>query len=429
MTRSVLPAMAICSLAATLFAAEPTPFYLHDGDRVVFYGDSITDQRLYTLYTELYALTRYPSLNVSFVHSGWGGDRVTGGGGGPVDLRLKRDVVTYQPTIVTIMLGMNDGGYTKHKAENDEAFKTGFQHIVESLRQQIPGLRITAIKPSPFDDVTRPFTISPDGYNAILVSYGAWIDTYAAVAKIDVADLNSGVVQVVRNADLADRSNAPKIIPDRVHPGPAGHLIMAEQLLKSWNARAVVSAVAIDAGASAGPQVTQEEHAHINGLTAEGGGLRWTETEDALPLPLAPMAEADDTGVIALALKNSDIWTALNDETLRVTGLASGHYIIRIDGMGAGEFSNTVLQEGINLAMYHTPMTEQSMQVLKLTTVHTQIHNLRWRNVQVPLQETPQATIESALAAMDKAETDIVKQQRETAKPKAHQFELVAVPR
>lgn len=427
MNRSVLPAITVCCLTGILFAAEPASFYLHDGDRVVFYGDSITDQRLYTLYTELYALTRYPSLNVSFVHSGWGGDRVTGGGGGPVDLRLKRDVVAYQPTVVTLMLGMNDGGYTQHKAANDEAFKTGFQHIVESLRQQIPGLRITAIKPSPFDDVTRPFTISPDGYNAILVSYGAWIDTYAKGARMDVADLNSGVVQVVRKADLADRSNAGKIIPDRVHPGPAGHWIMAEQLLKSWNARAVVSAVTIDAGAGAAPQVTREEYAHVTGLAAEGG-LRWTETEQSLPLPLAPMSEADDTGVIALALKNSDLWTALNDETLRVTGLAPGHYILRIDGMGAGEFSNAVLQEGINLAMYHTPMTEQSMQVLKLTTVHTQIHNLRWRNVQVPLQGTPPATIESALAAMDKAEADIVALQRETARPKAHRFELEAVP-
>lgn len=291
MIRSVLRVIAVCLLAGTLLAVEPAPFYLHDGDRVVFYGDSITDQRLYTLYTELYALTRYPSLNISFVHSGWGGDRVTGGGGGPVDLRLKRDVVAYQPTVVTIMLGMNDGGYTKHKAENDDAFKTGFQHIVESLKQQIPGLRITAIKPSPFDDVTRPFTISPDGYNVILVSYGDWIDTYAKEAKIDVADLNSGVVQVLRNADLADRSNAPKIIPDRVHPGPAGHLIMAEQLLKSWNARAVVSAVTIDAGADAAPQVTREEYSHITGLAAEGG-LRWTETEQIF----ATSAGANDGG-------------------------------------------------------------------------------------------------------------------------------------
>src|SRR5438067_456424 len=86
-------------------------FYLHDGDRVVFYGDSITDQRLYTVFTETYVLTRFPKKNIAFVHSGWGGDRVTGGGGGPIDLRLKRDVVAYRPTVMTIMLGMNDGSY------------------------------------------------------------------------------------------------------------------------------------------------------------------------------------------------------------------------------------------------------------------------------------------------------------------------------
>ena len=48
-----------------------------------------------------------------------------------------------------------------------------------------------------------------------------------------------------------------------------------------------------------------EEYAHITGRKAEGGPRR-TETEDSLPRPLAPMMEADDTGVIALALKNSD---------------------------------------------------------------------------------------------------------------------------
>src|SRR5436190_9846507 len=83
-------------------------FYLHDGDRVVFYGDSITDQRLYTTFTESYVVTRFPKMNVSFVHSGWGGDRVTGGGGGSIDVRLKRDVFAYHPTVMTIMLGMND---------------------------------------------------------------------------------------------------------------------------------------------------------------------------------------------------------------------------------------------------------------------------------------------------------------------------------
>ena len=65
---------------ATVAASQQFP--LKDGDTVVFYGDSITDQRLYTTFTESYVITRFPTLNVAFTHSGWGGDRVTGGGGG-----------------------------------------------------------------------------------------------------------------------------------------------------------------------------------------------------------------------------------------------------------------------------------------------------------------------------------------------------------
>ena len=51
----------------------PGGFYLRNNDTVVFYGDSITEQRLYTLFAEAFVVTRYPELNVKFVHSGWGG--------------------------------------------------------------------------------------------------------------------------------------------------------------------------------------------------------------------------------------------------------------------------------------------------------------------------------------------------------------------
>src|SRR6202790_1451097 len=100
----------LCFVCASNLVAQ-RDFYLKDGDRVVFYGDSITDQRLYTTFTESYALTRFPQMKIDFVHSGWGGDRVTGGGGGPIDVRLQRDVLPYKPTVLTIMLGMNDGRY------------------------------------------------------------------------------------------------------------------------------------------------------------------------------------------------------------------------------------------------------------------------------------------------------------------------------
>src|ERR671934_2548253 len=68
-------------------ARAQSGFALQDDDRVVFYGDSITDQRLYTTFVEDYTVTRFPRWSIRFIHSGWGGDRVTGGGGGPIDLR------------------------------------------------------------------------------------------------------------------------------------------------------------------------------------------------------------------------------------------------------------------------------------------------------------------------------------------------------
>src|SRR4051812_50047781 len=94
---------AICS------AAEKSGFYLKEGDRVVFYGDSITDQRLYTTFAETFIVTRFPKMNVTFIHSGWGGDRVTGGGGGPIDQRVQRGGFSFQTTPLTHMLGVEEG--------------------------------------------------------------------------------------------------------------------------------------------------------------------------------------------------------------------------------------------------------------------------------------------------------------------------------
>ncbi len=81
--------------------ANARGFYLHNGDTVVFYGDSITEQNYYNQWVELYTATRFPWMRVHFYGAGVGGDRVTGGGGGPIDQRLERDVFSEKPTVVT----------------------------------------------------------------------------------------------------------------------------------------------------------------------------------------------------------------------------------------------------------------------------------------------------------------------------------------
>ena len=411
-------------LGCALSAGAADSFYIKNGDRVVFYGDSITDQRLYTVITETYIVTRYPGLDVTFVHSGWGGDRVSGGGGGPVDVRLKRDVIAYKPSVMTIMLGMNDGSYRAETEATDKTFFDGFRHIVETMKAAEPGIRITAIQPSPYDDVTRP-PMFPGGYNQVLISFSKWIGNYAEQAGLYVADLNTPMVAMLRKANELDPEEAQTILKDRVHPSFSGHLIMAEALLKSWDARPEVSAVEINAGGSKAA-VTKAEYSHVSDL-AKSGNLTWTETDESLPLPFASWQKNWGAGPIPLVLRSSNVARDLNDESLKVNGLRNGVYTLKIDGEPVATFNNDELGRGVNLALLETPMSKQAKKVYDLTVSHCDVHNDRWRTVQVPLAEDNLAAAQPAMQSMDTLEAAILEKRKEASKPQAHKFELVPV--
>ena len=268
------------TLAAAAFAQSG--FQIKPNDTVVFYGDSITDQRMYTVLAETYIVTRFPQYNVRFVHSGWGGDRVTGGGGGPVEERIKRDVIPYKPTVVTVMLGMNDGSYRAFDEAIFKRYSTGYEKLVDMIRAGAPGIRMTFIQPSPYDDITRDPNFN-GGYNDVLVRYGAFLKELAGrtdAAKI--ADLNTGVVEMLKRANAVDPENAKKIVPDRIHPAWGGHLIMAAELLKSWGAPKLVTNVEIDAAAG---RIVNAENATVSEWKS-GAGYSWRQKDAALPMPL-----------------------------------------------------------------------------------------------------------------------------------------------
>jgi lysophospholipase L1-like esterase len=409
------PLVALCLMAAwtPLLRAQGT-FALHDGDRVVFYGDSITDQRLYTTFVETYVVTRFPTMKVSFVHSGWGGDRVTGGGGGPIDVRLKRDVYAYKPTVVTVMLGMNDASYQPFKQSIFDTYAEGYRHLVSSLRSNLPGVRLTLIVPSPFDDVTRPPTFE-GGYNQVLTRYGDFVRSLAQKEGATVADLNTPVVAALEKANQLDRSLAPHLIFDRVHPGPGGQLLMAEALLKAWNAPPMVSAVEIDASAG---KVTRQESTRLDDLKT-GETITWTQTDAALPMPI----NLKDP-VIALAARSSDVEKALNQQTLRVTGLNRMTYTLRIDGKDIAQLREAQLREGVNLGEFDTPMMEQASNVHSLTLRHNDIHFDRWRAYQVPMEGANYPSLSRVLTALDSLESEVIAERERMVRPVAHRFEL-----
>ena len=394
-------------------------FALKDGDRVVFYGDSITDQRLYTTFTETYAVTRFPRANVTFVHSGWGGDRVTGGGGGPIDVRLDRDVVAYKPTVVTIMLGMNDASYQPFRDPIFNTYARGYEHIVEKLKADVPGVRLTLIKPSPYDDITRKPKFD-EGYNSVLIRYGDFIRELAQKSGADFADLNTLVTDATRKAFESDPEGAVKLNPDRVHPAPGGQLLMAYALLKAWNAPSTVSYVAIDArGGKEPPTTTSTECAAVTELAGDGP-IRWTQLDEALPFPI-DLKDAPTE----LAVRSSDIVAGLDRQVVKVVGLDADSHSLSIDGKPVGTFSKAQLAEGVNLATLPTPMLEQAASVHQLTLKRAKAHQQRWRDVQVPYQAYAKSPgFAKALEGLDALEAEIQVEQRAAAQPKPHKFEL-----
>ena len=408
--------MRLALLLVTFVSLSQAEFYLKDGDRVVFYGDSITDQRLYTTFTETFVLTRFPERKIEFIHSGWGGDRVSGGAGGPIDVRLQRDVIPYRPTVITIMLGMNDGRYRAFDPEIFSTFATGYEQMINVLNTPLPKVRMTLIQPSPYDDVTRAPSFA-GGYNAVLVRYGQFLKELAGRKSLDVADLNTSLVAALEKAKAADPKLAERIVPDRVHPGPGGHLLMAAALLKAWDAPAIVSAVEIDA---AGKRVARAENAAVSGLEVNGA-IAWTELDRALPMPV----DTKDP-VIALAVRSSDFVQALNRQPLKVTGLSAERYLLKIDGEEVGGFSRSELAEGVNLSALPTPMARQSATVHALTLKHNNVHFLRWRQVQLLFENEPVAQKYNVIGSLDALEQELINQQRATAQPKPHRFELSA---
>lgn len=405
--------LALCWLVSPLLSsAGAQSFYLKSGDTVVFYGDSITAQNLYNQWVELYTVTRFPAMRVHFYGAGVGGDRVSGGIGGPIDLRLARDVFAHKPTVVTVMLGMNDGRYQPTTDEIQSAYTTGYEHLLESIHTNAPGARITLLGPSPFDEVTRPADF-PGGYNAVMLHFADLDQDLARKFGGTFINLNPPVVATLGRAQALDPLVAKLILPDRVHPGSLAHWVMAETLLKGWNAPSLVSSVAIDAHAA---KLADAQNASVDNIERDKDVLHWTETEKSLPLMFNPKNENE-----ALLLELTDIQQQLNQEPLRVTGLDPGSYKLTIDDQLVGTFSADELQKGINLASYNTPMRQQSQRVGWMVSDRDNAHSI---HMQMQIKRVDTGGQPGKADVMDGFENFLEDAIYEEAAPKPHVFSL-----
>jgi lysophospholipase L1-like esterase len=418
--------LAVCAIAGD--------FLIKDGDRVVFLGDSITEQRLYTTYIEAYALTRHPNWKLSFRNVGWGGDtswlrqrshpdekalfaaddaeqqrmveRAVGRG-------LERDVLPLNPTVVTVKFGMNDHSYQPFREDIFRAYVKSQAEIAKVLKSK--GAQVAFLTPQPIED-KRPDP-DKDARNQSLRKFSDGLKDVCSREGATFVDQFDPYMAIM----LRERASNPSALiggGDAVHPGPTGHTLMAWAILKGLGATPLVSRAEVDCAAK---KVTTRE-CRVENLKVSDSTVGFDRLDDALPMPIDRRAEA--------ATKLAPVLEELDLYELRVTGLPRGSYELTIDGEPATKAGADEFSKGVNLAIQAGPITAQAREVLDLVFKKNNQFFDRWRSVQLfefpRWARTPEVEKQrtAELARLDQQIAETEAQIDASRKPKSRHFEL-----
>jgi lysophospholipase L1-like esterase len=374
------------------------------GDSVVFLGDSITHQCLYTQYVEDYYYTRFPGLKIRFHNAGVGGARARDA----LD-RFDRDVAAYKPKYVTVLLGMNDGSYQPYDEKTFQTYRADMTELVGKIREigAVPILMTPTMYDSRASRKRDPK--GPAGrvefYNSTLAYYGAWLREIAVESGAGFVDMYSPL----NNLTLAARKADPNftLIKDAVHPDAPGQLVMAFALLHDLDSPGVVGDIHTAIDAKSTPTI-HAAGGELSDLKAAGGAVEFTWK--AVALPFVVPAEA------ASAAKMLYLGHVLGRESLAIAGLPAGGYELKIDGDGVGVYSAASLAQGIEIEDNpRAPQYKQALQIAELNRKRNAgpVRNLRdeWSRMQqfYRLQRQVKAEPGNAEAAKNlEAQTKIV---------------------
>ncbi len=381
--RNILRAAAVLMLLA---AQASNAGLVSPGDRVVFLGDSITEQRMHTRYVMNYFALRYPGYSITFRNAGWTGDSAGNG-----LARLERDVLSLKPDVVTICFGMNDGGVKPIEEATRRRFLDSMSPLVARLKEA--GVRVALLTPGIVDpDQNCPWQPHERiaSYNPTLRVLADDVLALARRERIPAFDLHALMMDVQTRAKAADP--AFTMIPDAVHPSAPGQAVMAYAMLKALGCDDQASSLSIDAATG---KVLSADRCRVSGLKVTSGSVRFIRADSALPVVFDEAAEQ----IFSLLPFTRDF----NQYTLRVTGLAAGEWALRVQGEQVGSFAAAQLAEGVQLAESSGPWRKLGERVNALSKQQEDLYFTRWRRVSLldlPSQARPE--LNQLLRKMDR---------------------------
>jgi lysophospholipase L1-like esterase len=207
-------------------------FWIQDGERMLFIGDSITDcgrrdraiplgDGYVSIFAEL-ATARYPERNIEWVNTGIGGNRTT-----HLRERWQPDVIDHRPDRLSIKIGINDLHSVLRRdpdAVPPDRYRRNLDEILTSTRQALGDIPVILI--TPFYISTN---MDDEVQGTVLRMILQYIDVVEDMsAKYDTLLLN---LHDVFQEQLRYRSPST-FCPEPVHPNHTGHLVIADALME-----------------------------------------------------------------------------------------------------------------------------------------------------------------------------------------------------
>jgi lysophospholipase L1-like esterase len=319
-----------------LQAPQPKGPVLRPGDRVAICGDSITEQRMYSRIMETYLTVALPELNISTRQYGWSGEQASG-----FLHRMTNDVLRFDPTVATTCYGMNDHHYRAYEPAIGQAYASNMTDIV--LAFQSVGARVIAGAPGCMGMQKPPWGNiqgTPKERNINLCMLRDIDIELAQVENVGFADVFWDMYLAQYQALQQYGTNYTLAGKDSVHPGWAGHVVMAYAFLKALDVPGDIGTFSIDLAANKATVSKGHE------LVSYAGGIL---TVKSSRYPFCATGDADKPDSLRSGMNLVPFNQDLNRLMLVVNGGKASSYQITW-GLTNRTYSAQQLAAGINLA-------------------------------------------------------------------------------
>jgi len=210
------------AMNASAYAAEQAA-PLKDKDRVVFLGDSITQQGAgpkgyVTLFGQM-VKEKLPDKDIAVINAGISGHKVP-----DLQKRLDKDVLAKDPTVVVIYIGINDVWHTTSgRGTPADAYESGLKELIDRIHAK--NARVLLVTPSVIGEKEG----GENPLDGLLEQYAGISRKVAYETGVQLLDLHDDFRHYLEHHNSGGKSKGI-LTTDGVHLNEAGNRFVAEQM-------------------------------------------------------------------------------------------------------------------------------------------------------------------------------------------------------